>query len=262
MLRAVSPDRSASSAIVIVSATRLPSAFPLAATVRPYRRGGTGPYDRRVVGCPRRGARAAARAGPGLPAPAPRETVATAARRHGRPACVIPGRRASRSTCLRRTGSMAFAAGMHVFPGGSVDPRDGDASPAWAGPAPDEWARRLGCDEPLARALVCAAVRETFEESGVLLAGPSTDVGGRRHHGGRLGARPPGPAGPLAVDVGAARATRAGAAQRPARRPSRTGSRRSSSRGASTPASSPPRCRSVSGPATSAARPTTRPGCG
>ena len=30
-------------------------------------------------------------------------------------------------------------------------------------------------DEPLARALVCAAVRETFEESGVLLAGPSAD---------------------------------------------------------------------------------------
>jgi 8-oxo-dGTP pyrophosphatase MutT (NUDIX family) len=77
---------------------------------------------------------------------------------------------------LRRTGSMAFAAGMHVFPGGSVDERDGDASPAWAGPSPAEWADRLGCDEPLARALVCAAVRETFEESGVLLAGPSTST--------------------------------------------------------------------------------------
>jgi 8-oxo-dGTP pyrophosphatase MutT (NUDIX family) len=35
-----------------------------------------------------------------------------------------------------------------------------------------QWAAWLGCDEPLARALVCAAVRETFEESGVLLAGP------------------------------------------------------------------------------------------
>ena len=36
---------------------------------------------------------------------------------------------------------------------------------------------RRGCDtdEPTARALVCAAVRETFEESGVLLAGPSAD---------------------------------------------------------------------------------------
>ena len=46
---------------------------------------------------------------------------------------------------------------------------------AWAGPTPAEWAARLHTDEPTARALVCAAVRETFEESGVLLAGPSAD---------------------------------------------------------------------------------------
>jgi enamine deaminase RidA (YjgF/YER057c/UK114 family) len=75
---------------------------------------------------------------------------------------------------LRRQTSMAFAAGMCVFPGGSVDDRDFDASVAWAGPSPAEWAVRLGVDdEHLARALVCAAVRETFEESGVLLAGTS-----------------------------------------------------------------------------------------
>jgi len=73
---------------------------------------------------------------------------------------------------LRRAGTMAFAAGMHVFPGGSVDPRDGETDTAWAGPPARRWAGWLGCDEPLARALVCAAVRETFEESGVLLAGP------------------------------------------------------------------------------------------
>jgi len=72
---------------------------------------------------------------------------------------------------LRRQTSMAFAGGMCVFPGGGVDPRDFDASVAWAGPTPAEWAVRLGCDEARARALVCAAVRETFEESGVLLAG-------------------------------------------------------------------------------------------
>ena len=73
---------------------------------------------------------------------------------------------------LRRQASMAFAGGMCVFPGGGVDDRDDDPALAWAGPAPDEWAERLGVDEELARALVCAAVRETFEESGVLLAGP------------------------------------------------------------------------------------------
>jgi len=77
---------------------------------------------------------------------------------------------------LQRQASMAFAAGMCVFPGGGVDPRDFDASVAWAGPDAAAWAHRLGTDEATARALVCAAVRETFEESGVLLAGPSSDA--------------------------------------------------------------------------------------
>ena len=76
---------------------------------------------------------------------------------------------------LRRVKGMAFAGGMHVFPGGSVDPEDGTADIGWAGPAPSWWAAQLGADEPLGRALVCAAVRETFEEAGVLLAGTSAD---------------------------------------------------------------------------------------
>jgi 8-oxo-dGTP pyrophosphatase MutT (NUDIX family) len=75
---------------------------------------------------------------------------------------------------LRRRSSMAAFAGMHVFPGGGVDPRDADDVP-WAGPRPAEWAGLFSADESLTRALVCAAVRETFEESGVLLAGPSAD---------------------------------------------------------------------------------------
>jgi 8-oxo-dGTP pyrophosphatase MutT (NUDIX family) len=75
---------------------------------------------------------------------------------------------------LRRQASMAFAAGMCVFPGGGVDTRDFDADVAWAGPSPSSWAARLATDEATARALVCAAVRETFEESGVLLAGTSS----------------------------------------------------------------------------------------
>jgi 8-oxo-dGTP pyrophosphatase MutT (NUDIX family) len=76
---------------------------------------------------------------------------------------------------LRRQVSMEFAGGMCVFPGGGVDPRDFDATVGWAGPSPSTWASRLGVDEEMARALVCAAVRETFEESGVLLAGASAD---------------------------------------------------------------------------------------
>ncbi|WP_344969695.1 NUDIX hydrolase [Salinactinospora qingdaonensis] len=74
---------------------------------------------------------------------------------------------------LRRVPAMAFAPGAYVFPGGGVDPRDADAALGWAGPSPAVWASQLGADEESARALVCAAVRETFEESGVLLAGPS-----------------------------------------------------------------------------------------
>ena len=72
---------------------------------------------------------------------------------------------------LRRRASMAFAAGMHAFPGGVVDPRDiDDDAVVWRGPAPAVWARRLGTSEPAARGFVCAAVRETFEEAGILLA--------------------------------------------------------------------------------------------
>ena len=58
---------------------------------------------------------------------------------------------------LSRQASMAFAAGMCVFPGGGVDPRDFDHAVAWAGPSPASWAAQLGTDEAMARALVCAA---------------------------------------------------------------------------------------------------------
>ncbi|HWG65477.1 MAG TPA: NUDIX hydrolase [Streptosporangiaceae bacterium] len=77
---------------------------------------------------------------------------------------------------LRRVRSMAFAPGAYVFPGGSVDPRDAQGEVSWAGPPPRQWGELLEAPPALARALVCAAVRETFEESGVLLAGPTPDT--------------------------------------------------------------------------------------
>ena len=49
---------------------------------------------------------------------------------------------------LRRTKSAAFAGGMYVFPGGRVDEADGQGDPGY----------------------VIAAIRECFEEAGVLLA--------------------------------------------------------------------------------------------
>ncbi len=74
---------------------------------------------------------------------------------------------------LRRTRTLDFAPGACVFPGGAVDERDADPQIGWAGPAPADFADQLGASPEHARALVCAAVRETFEEAGVLLAGPS-----------------------------------------------------------------------------------------
>jgi 8-oxo-dGTP pyrophosphatase MutT (NUDIX family) len=71
---------------------------------------------------------------------------------------------------LRRRATMAFAAGKYVFPGGSVQDSDFDPVP-WAGPEPGMWAGWLSCREDLAGALVVAAVREVFEETGLLLAG-------------------------------------------------------------------------------------------
>ena len=71
---------------------------------------------------------------------------------------------------IRRVKQMAFAGGMTAFPGGGVDPRDLDADFEWIGPDAGFWADAYSCDERSARALVAAAVRETFEEAGILLA--------------------------------------------------------------------------------------------
>lgn len=78
---------------------------------------------------------------------------------------------------MRRHAAMEFAAGVMVFPGGGVDERDRSAEISWHGPEPTWWAQRFGVDVDLAAALVCAAARETFEESGVLFAGPADDSG-------------------------------------------------------------------------------------
>jgi len=75
-----------------------------------------------------------------------------------------PGAAGLEVLMLARARAMDFAPGAHVFPGGSLDPQD--ASVPWQGPAP----HGLGVPDERARALACAAIRETFEESGVLLA--------------------------------------------------------------------------------------------
>jgi 8-oxo-dGTP pyrophosphatase MutT (NUDIX family) len=82
---------------------------------------------------------------------------------------------------LERAAEMAFAAGMTVFPGGGVDAADGEAlarglvDEAAAGEAAESWATAPAA----AAALLACAVRETYEETGVLLADATTAAGSR-----------------------------------------------------------------------------------
>lgn len=62
--------------------------------------------------------------------------------------------------------------GVLAFPGGSLESSDDDAV-GWLGPPPAYWAERMGtADVGLARRHVIGAIRELFEETGILLAGP------------------------------------------------------------------------------------------
>jgi 8-oxo-dGTP pyrophosphatase MutT (NUDIX family) len=62
--------------------------------------------------------------------------------------------------------------GVLAFPGGSLDASD-DEPIGWFGPTPQYWAEQMGtADVGLARRHVVGAIRELFEETGVLLAGP------------------------------------------------------------------------------------------
>ena len=67
---------------------------------------------------------------------------------------------------MQRPRTMAFAPGMHVFPGGRVDLASDSQLRVHGFIHTGQWA----ADRDLSRALVAAGVRETFEEAGVLLA--------------------------------------------------------------------------------------------
>jgi glyoxylase-like metal-dependent hydrolase (beta-lactamase superfamily II)/8-oxo-dGTP pyrophosphatase MutT (NUDIX family) len=94
-----------------------------------------------------------------------------------RPAATVvllrPGATGLEALLTQRPSSMAFAADMHVFPGGRVDPADADLFLAARSVlSPAEAAVALGGDltPEIALAAHLAAIRELFEEAGVLLA--------------------------------------------------------------------------------------------
>ena len=103
---------------------------------------------------------------------------------------------------VKRHHQIDFASGALVFPGGKAEP--GDSDPAWAALATG-WRPDGGVEQ----ALKISAIREAFEESGVLLARDplrralvrraSRGGGARRRGQGRAGLhRPGGRAGPAA----------------------------------------------------------------
>jgi len=107
-----------------------------------------------------------------------RERAESVAR--GESAWTVPPARDAATVCLlrdgadglevflmRRTTSMAFAAGMHVYPGGAVEVSDSDVPIAGRADLGVVAARTFS-DDP--HAMLVAAARETFEECGVLIA--------------------------------------------------------------------------------------------
>jgi glyoxylase-like metal-dependent hydrolase (beta-lactamase superfamily II)/8-oxo-dGTP pyrophosphatase MutT (NUDIX family) len=102
-----------------------------------------------------------------------------------RPAATVvlvrPGENGLEVLLTHRPATMAFAPDMHVFPGGRVDAADADSSlVARSVLSANAAAERLGGDlEPrIAMAAHIAAIREAFEEVGVLVAdhAPGVDL--------------------------------------------------------------------------------------
>lgn len=92
---------------------------------------------------------------------------------------------------VRRHAASGFAARAWVFPGGTVDEADTRLDPAcWTGVDPDALAVVVGRTPEVALGLCVAAVRETFEEAGLLFAhrarGGRADPGGLRRAPGRF----------------------------------------------------------------------------
>lgn len=109
------------------------------------------------------------------PADAPRPAGSRAARPRDAATLILLRRDAPRPRVLmgRRHGGHAFMPGKWVFPGGRVD--RGDARAPAAIELRPEVRARLELRTPAAsvRALGMAAIRETFEEAGLLLARPA-----------------------------------------------------------------------------------------
>lgn len=71
---------------------------------------------------------------------------------------------------ITRADSLVFSAGVSAFPGGRVDAADSLPTDLWQGVSLTAWGRQLDLPAQEAATLLACVVRETFEETGILLA--------------------------------------------------------------------------------------------
>ena len=87
---------------------------------------------------------------------------------------VRPGRTVAEVLMGKRSGGHAFMPDKYVFPGGRVDPLDGRVPAASElHPRSEEQLSRQARRRP--RSFALTAIRETFEETGLIVGKPSTD---------------------------------------------------------------------------------------
>jgi len=84
---------------------------------------------------------------------------------------VRPGQSSPEVLLLQRHANSEFLPDLYVFPGGRVDPGDHELADRVSGVSAEQASARIDTDDPAeALGYFVAAIRETFEEAGVLLA--------------------------------------------------------------------------------------------
>jgi 8-oxo-dGTP pyrophosphatase MutT (NUDIX family) len=98
--------------------------------------------------------------------------------RHSATAALIrDGEKGIETWMMRRAQTMRFVPGAMVFPGGKVDSSDYDSAVALRDSELQAYSQQMATTPELARQVIHAAVRELFEETGVLLTQPPLTIG-------------------------------------------------------------------------------------
>ena len=110
--------------------------------------------------------------------------------RHAASLVLVRKRKGETQILMGRRSARSVFPEAYVFPGGRLDKSDATIAPAAHLPAQtlNDLCERGGCTPAMARALATAAIRETFEETGLILAAAG-DPGSREGTWGEFAAR-------------------------------------------------------------------------